>query len=135
MQILFNLLIVLFFASFLIFGLFVFFSERKRRVYDQYGKDGLLGDNERNHSARRHDYEDFDFDFVFRSPDEVFREFFGVHSPFAELFGGSGSKYFAFSSLSPKFGRWQSKLMNQFIHRYRSSRTSQWSSSSFASTK
>lgn len=65
------------------------FAERKRRVYDQYGKDGLLGDNERHHRSRRHDYEDFDFDFVFRSPDEVFREFFGVNSPFAELFGGS----------------------------------------------
>lgn len=63
-------------------------SERKRRVYDQYGKDGLLGHNERSHRSRRHDYDDFDFGFVFRSPDEVFREFFGVNSPFADLFGG-----------------------------------------------
>lgn len=62
-------------------------DERKRRVYDQYGKDGLLGHNERTHRSRRHDYEDFDFGFVFRSPDEVFREFFGVNSPFADLFG------------------------------------------------
>ncbi|XP_031631797.1 dnaJ homolog subfamily B member 6-A, partial [Contarinia nasturtii] len=61
--------------------------ERKRRVYDQYGKDGLLGHNERSHRSRRHDYDDFDFGFVFRSPDEVFREFFGVNSPFADLFG------------------------------------------------
>lgn len=63
--------------------------EKKRRVYDQYGKDGLLGHNERHHRSRRHEYEDFDYDFVFRSPDEVFREFFGVNSPFADLFGGS----------------------------------------------
>lgn len=62
-------------------------TERKRRVYDQYGKDGLLGQNERSHRSRRHDYENFDFGFVFRSPDEVFREFFGVNSPFADLFG------------------------------------------------
>lgn len=62
------------------------FPEKKRRVYDQYGKDGLLGHNERSHRSRRHDYDDFDFGFVFRSPDEVFREFFGVNSPFADLF-------------------------------------------------
>lgn len=61
--------------------------ERKRRIYDQYGKDGLLGQNDRSHRSRRHDYDDFDFGFVFRSPDEVFREFFGVNSPFADLFG------------------------------------------------
>lgn len=73
----------------------LFFSliERKRRLYDQYGKDGLLGHNERSHRSRRHDYEDFDFGFVFRSPEEVFRDFFGVNSPFAELFGGG--KYLA----------------------------------------
>lgn len=52
-------------------------SERKRRVYDQYGKEGLLGQNDRHHRTRRHDYDDLDFGFVFRSPDEVFREFFG----------------------------------------------------------
>lgn len=68
--------------------------ERKRRVYDQYGKDGLLGHNERTHRSRRHDYEDFDFGFVFRSPDEVFREFFGVNSPFADLFGDGKQLFF-----------------------------------------
>lgn len=68
---------------------FVLFPEKKRRVYDQYGKDGLLGHNERHHRSRRHEYDDLDFGFVFRSPDEVFREFFGVNSPFSDLFGGS----------------------------------------------
>lgn len=72
--------------------------ERKRRVYDQYGKDGLLGHNERTHRSRRHDYEDFDFGFVFRSPDEVFREFFGVNSPFADLFG-DGKQFFFHQSI------------------------------------
>lgn len=67
----------------------VCFTERKRGIYNQYGKDGLLGQNERHHhrSSRRtpHDYEDLDFGFVFRSPDEVFREFFGGKSPFADI--------------------------------------------------
>lgn len=61
--------------------------EKKRRVYDQYGKEGLMGHNDRHHRSRRHEYDDLDFGFVFRSPDEVFREFFGVNSPFAEIFG------------------------------------------------
>ncbi|XP_055696093.1 dnaJ homolog subfamily B member 6 [Lutzomyia longipalpis] len=65
-------------------------DERKRRVYDQYGKEGLMGHNERHHRSRRHDPEDYDFmgnfGFTFRDPEEVFREFFG-NSPFAEIFG------------------------------------------------
>lgn len=73
------------------------FAERKRGVYDKYGKDGLLGHNERSHRSRRHDYDDFGFDFVFRSPDEVFRDFFGVNSPFAELFGGGGKLFSNFN--------------------------------------
>lgn len=69
------------------------YTERKRRVYDQYGKDGLLGhNNERHHRSRRHDYDDMDYVFVFRSPDEVFREFFGVNSPLSELFGSKYTK-------------------------------------------
>lgn len=71
-------------------------DEKKRRVYDQYGKDGLIG-NDRGHRSSRHhhhsnghDFDDFDimggFPFVFRPPEEVFREFFGVNSPFADLF-------------------------------------------------
>ena len=32
------------------------------------------------------------FPFVFRPPEEVFREFFGVNSPFAELFNGIGGR-------------------------------------------
>lgn len=67
---------------------YIFFTERKRRVYDQYGKDGLLGQNDRHHRTRRHDYDDLDFGFVFRSPDEVFREFFG-NSHFDLFFGPS----------------------------------------------
>ncbi|XP_046964806.1 dnaJ homolog subfamily B member 6 isoform X2 [Vanessa cardui] len=62
------------------------FKERKRRVYDQYGKEGLNSSRGR-HSASDEDY-DFgyhSFPFTFRDPEEVFREFFGG-SCFGELF-------------------------------------------------
>ncbi|XP_017839329.1 dnaJ homolog subfamily B member 6 isoform X2 [Drosophila busckii] len=68
-------------------------DEKKRRIYDEYGKDGL-GDRAQSRSHARHhytqDFDDFDimggFPFVFRPPEEVFREFFGVNSPFADFF-------------------------------------------------
>ncbi|XP_075237948.1 dnaJ heat shock protein family (Hsp40) member B6 mrj isoform X3 [Lycorma delicatula] len=65
-------------------------DEKKRRVYDQFGKEGL---NDRARSRGRHHAMDpdadfmFNFPFTFRDPEEVFREFFGG-SPFEELFGG-----------------------------------------------
>ncbi|XP_041977184.1 dnaJ homolog subfamily B member 6 isoform X1 [Aricia agestis] len=64
------------------------FFERKRQVYDQYGKEGLSSSRGRRSAAT----DDFDFGlytgypFTFRDPDEVFREFFGG-SAFGELFG------------------------------------------------
>ncbi|KYM94678.1 DnaJ like protein subfamily B member 2 [Cyphomyrmex costatus] len=62
------------------------YFEKKRRVYDQYGKDGLQMPG----GKRRHG-DDFDSHFggtfVFRDPEEVFREFFdGI--PFEDLFAG-----------------------------------------------
>ncbi|XP_017892969.1 dnaJ homolog subfamily B member 6-B-like isoform X1 [Ceratina calcarata] len=60
------------------------YFEKKRRVYDQYGKEGLQMPG----GKRRHD-DDFDAHFagtfVFRDPEEVFREFFG-DSGFEDLF-------------------------------------------------
>ncbi|XP_052872401.1 dnaJ homolog subfamily B member 6 isoform X1 [Anopheles cruzii] len=74
------------------------FFEKKRRVYDQYGKEGLMnnGGSDRYHQSTRHrrhngngvgmeDFEFFGFPFTFRDPEVVFREFFGG-SPFDELF-------------------------------------------------
>ncbi|XP_053988132.1 dnaJ homolog subfamily B member 6-like isoform X2 [Hylaeus volcanicus] len=62
----------------------VLIDEKKRRVYDQYGKEGLQMPG----NKRRHD-DDFDprfaNTFVFRDPAEVFREFFGG-SAFADLY-------------------------------------------------
>lgn len=53
-----------------------------------------MGDRGHHRSSRHHthDFDDFDimggFPFVFRPPEEVFREFFGGNSPFADLFRG-----------------------------------------------
>ncbi|RVE43906.1 hypothetical protein evm_011468 [Chilo suppressalis] len=62
------------------------YFERKRRMYDQYGKEGLNNSRGRR-SAADEDY-DFgyaSFPFTFRDPEEVFREFFGGSS-FGDLF-------------------------------------------------
>uniref|UniRef100_A0A182W9D8 J domain-containing protein n=1 Tax=Anopheles minimus TaxID=112268 RepID=A0A182W9D8_9DIPT len=70
--------------------------QKKRRIYDQYGKDGLINNgSDRYHQSTRHrrhngnsgmdDYEFFGFPFTFRDPEDVFREFFGG-SPFDDLF-------------------------------------------------
>ncbi|XP_058462713.1 dnaJ homolog subfamily B member 6 isoform X1 [Malaya genurostris] len=73
------------------------FFEKKRRIYDQYGKEGLMSNGSdryhQNTRYRRHNgggiHDDFDifggFPFTFRDPEEVFREFFGG-SPFEEIF-------------------------------------------------
>ncbi|PSN48723.1 DnaJ subfamily B member 2 [Blattella germanica] len=71
----------------------VYFAENKRRMYDQYGKEGL---NQTPRRSRHHgpmpddvfDIPDFGFAFNFRDPEDVFREFFGVHSPFDGLIQG-----------------------------------------------
>ncbi|XP_030759362.1 dnaJ homolog subfamily B member 6-B isoform X1 [Sitophilus oryzae] len=59
------------------------FFDKKRRMYDQYGKDGLLNGGGRSRS--RHD-DDFDLGsfgfFTFRDPEDVFREFFGASDVF-----------------------------------------------------
>ncbi|XP_053685085.1 dnaJ homolog subfamily B member 6-B isoform X2 [Sabethes cyaneus] len=72
-------------------------DEKKRRIYDQYGKEGLMSNgSDRYHQSTRHRrhngggiHDEFDifggFPFTFRDPDEVFREFFGG-SPFEEIF-------------------------------------------------
>ncbi|XP_078083945.1 dnaJ homolog subfamily B member 2 isoform X2 [Mustelus asterias] len=62
-------------------------DKSKREVYDKYGKDGLIGAGGRGPSM---DTEFPGFVFSFRSPDEVFREFFGGRDPFAELFDDFG---------------------------------------------
>ncbi len=62
-------------------------TDKKRKVYDQYGKEGLINGGGRAgaRSRGRHyaDGADFDFmsfsfpNFTFRDPEDVFKEFFG----------------------------------------------------------
>lgn len=79
-----------------------YFTEKKRRIYDQYGKEGLIDHNEGGHHHRRRGRDPFDahdfifgtgFPFVFRDPEDVFREFFGGN-PFDDFFNitGHGSR-------------------------------------------
>lgn len=65
------------------------FADKKRKVYDQYGKEGLINNGARSNTRRgnRHYAESQDYDFMFpnfgftfRDPEEVFREFFGSGS-------------------------------------------------------
>lgn len=72
-------------------------DEKKRKVYDQYGKEGLEGGaKRRRHYHGRgtdmfeHDFTPF-FQFSFRNPEDVFREFFGG-DPFADFFGPSSDR-------------------------------------------
>ncbi|XP_030641578.1 dnaJ homolog subfamily B member 2 isoform X2 [Chanos chanos] len=56
-------------------------DRNKREAYDSYGKSGVSGFDGSSSSG------DFPgFTFTFRSPDEVFREFFGGEDPFASFF-------------------------------------------------
>lgn len=80
-------------------------AEKKRKVYDKYGKEGLMNGGTSNggshhHGMRGHPgfsdpffadnrdpFANFHsgFSFVFRNPEDVFREFFGS-DPFADFF-------------------------------------------------
>ncbi|XP_063974513.1 dnaJ homolog subfamily B member 6-like [Diachasmimorpha longicaudata] len=72
----------------------VLIDEKKRRIYDQYGKEGLqIPGNKRRHEDE--DLNQLHNWFVFRDPEDVFREFFHG-SPFNDLFdvmnGGNGHR-------------------------------------------
>ncbi|XP_018427046.1 PREDICTED: dnaJ homolog subfamily B member 2 [Nanorana parkeri] len=56
----------------------------KRETYDRYGKAGFSGPEPRSSSGgcRFHEYA-----YTFRSPEEVFQEFFGGRDPFSDFFG------------------------------------------------
>ncbi|NXD63921.1 DNJB6 protein, partial [Eolophus roseicapillus] len=93
---------------------------RKRELYDRYGKEGLInggGGGNLNHDNR------FDFEFTFRNPEDVFREFFGERDPFSfeffedpfeDFFGGGqgprgsrsrgGGSFFSAFGGFPAFG-------------------------------
>ncbi|MBN3295104.1 dnaJ homolog subfamily B member 2 [Amia ocellicauda] len=94
----------------------------KRDAYDSYGKDGLAGAGSDGPSPA-----DFPgFTFTFRSPEEVFREFFGGQDPFSNFFdefspfpgmhGSSGgprigpSRFFSFPSTGVDFTSFSSSM-------------------------
>ena len=60
-------------------------TEKKRELYDKYGKEGLI--NGGNDSDFQDDYDRF-HGFHFHNPRDVFKEFFGGRDPFADFFGG-----------------------------------------------
>ncbi|XP_055993427.1 dnaJ homolog subfamily B member 7 [Sorex fumeus] len=52
-------------------------NDEKRDIYDKYGKEGLNG------GGGSHPGDSFEYSFVFRTPDDVFKEFFGEKDPFS----------------------------------------------------
>ncbi|KAM9343494.1 dnaJ homolog subfamily B member 2 isoform 1-T2 [Pholidichthys leucotaenia] len=92
-------------------------DKSKRDAYDRYGSDRMrqAGSSSSDFSS------DFSgFTFTFRSPDEVFREFFGGEDPFASFFddfssfGGSSrlgpSRFFSFPSSAAEFTSFSSSF-------------------------
>jgi len=79
-------------------------DKSKRSIYDRYGAEGLKGgartaSPRRSTSTRRG--APFDFhaypDFHFRSPFDVFRDFFGGRDPFAEFFSARDPFFMPFA--------------------------------------
>ncbi|XP_043104093.1 dnaJ homolog subfamily B member 2 isoform X2 [Puntigrus tetrazona] len=78
-------------------------DKSKRDAYDRYGR----ADTPSSGSAGSSFPEDFPgFSFTFRSPDEVFREFFGGQDPFADFFDDFpfGGMHSGFHSSSSRLG-------------------------------
>ncbi|XP_020930633.1 dnaJ homolog subfamily B member 2 isoform X7 [Sus scrofa] len=78
-------------------------DKHKREIYDRYGREGLTGAGTGPSRAEAGGGGP-GFTFTFRSPEEVFREFFGSGDPFAELFDFSSSSF----SFSPGAGAFRS---------------------------
>lgn len=58
-------------------------DKEKREIYDKHGKEGLTGGGVRNES--RNGEGGFSV-FVFRDPEDIFRDFFGGFDPFENIF-------------------------------------------------
>nr|KAG5697332.1 hypothetical protein BaRGS_004998 [Batillaria attramentaria] len=68
--------------------MFVSLAEKKREVYDRYGKDAVHGASMEDDFAGGGHVHHGNFHFHFRSPEEIFRDFFGTDDPFSRIFGG-----------------------------------------------
>ncbi|MEJ1272056.1 DnaJ heat shock protein family (Hsp40) member B2 [Cricetulus griseus] len=64
-------------------------DKHKREIYDRYGREGLTGAGSVPSQTETGGVGP-GFTFTFRSPEEVFREFFGSGDPFSELFDELG---------------------------------------------
>ncbi|XP_018409496.1 PREDICTED: dnaJ homolog subfamily B member 6 isoform X2 [Nanorana parkeri] len=68
-------------------------DSKKRDIYDRYGKEGLTGGG--GGGGGNHYGNPFEFGFTFRSPDDVFRDFFGGRDPFSfDLFDDPFDDFF-----------------------------------------
>lgn len=81
-------------------------DKHKREIYDRYGREGLTGAGSGPSRAGTDTGQGGapGFVFSFRSPEEVFREFFGSGDPFSELFDDLGPFSEVQSRLSPRSG-------------------------------
>ena len=69
-------------------------DEKKRSIYDKYGKEGLAPAGSSSSGGRRRARQQEEWgeevygfpSFAFRDPFDIFREFFGGNDPFAEMF-------------------------------------------------
>uniref|UniRef100_A0A8D2DGL9 DnaJ homolog subfamily B member 6 n=1 Tax=Sciurus vulgaris TaxID=55149 RepID=A0A8D2DGL9_SCIVU len=52
-------------------------NDEKRDIYDKYGKEGLNGE------GGSHFDDEYEYGFIFRKPDDVFKEIFGERDPFS----------------------------------------------------
>ncbi|CAN7993254.1 unnamed protein product [Ixodes hexagonus] len=60
-------------------------DETKRRQYDLYGINGLETDSQPCSGAGSPLFQESPYNFTFRDPEELFREFFGSSDPFQEI--------------------------------------------------
>ncbi|BFY97050.1 hypothetical protein BsWGS_00090 [Bradybaena similaris] len=64
-------------------------DKKKREIYDRYGKEGVLGGSDGSDVDFAFDSSAFEgFHFQFRTPEEIFKDFFGTDDPFSSFFGG-----------------------------------------------
>jgi len=64
--------------------------EKKRAIYDKYGKEGLVNGAEEMSAGSSRGRRFAAPTFCFRDPFELFREFFGGRDPFEDMFGTGG---------------------------------------------
>jgi len=62
------------------------YFEKRRRTYDTPPSSSSQSSSRHHHHHHHNHYTDPFFSFAFRSPEEVFNEFFGASDPFSDLF-------------------------------------------------